>query len=49
VKIISKGKEVDMEAEITFEELAVSGVEPAPQDPTSHALVQNPFAWDEEE
>ena len=37
------------EQEVTFETLVKSSVPPAPQDPTSHALVQNPFAWDDEQ
>ncbi|ETA02542.1 hypothetical protein ThrDRAFT_03786 [Frankia casuarinae] len=36
-------------AEISFEELAEAPVLAAPQDPTTHALVQSPFAWDDEE
>ncbi|MCK9921751.1 streptamidine-related RiPP repeat protein [Frankia sp. AgPm24] len=35
--------------EISFEELAEASVLAAPQDPTTHALVQSPFAWDEQE
>lgn len=34
-------------SEISFEELSEKAVFDAPQDPTTHALVQNPFAWDE--
>ncbi len=34
--------------EISFEVLTEDAVLAAPQDPTTHALVQNPFAWDEE-
>ena len=35
--------------EVTFETLVKSSVPPAPQDPTTNALVQNPFAWDDEQ
>lgn len=34
--------------EISFEELTEAAVPAAPQDSSTHALVQNPFAWDEE-
>lgn len=34
-------------SEISFEELSEGAVFSAPQDPTTHALVQNPFAWDD--
>ncbi len=36
-------------AEISFEIVEAQSVSSAPQDPNTHALVQNPFAWDEQE
>jgi hypothetical protein len=39
---------IDGTADLTFEPLAEAAVPLAPQDATTHALVQNPFAWGEE-
>ncbi|WP_394940509.1 streptamidine-related RiPP repeat protein [Psychromicrobium sp. YIM B11713] len=35
-------------AEVRFEDLNGSDILAAPQDPGTHAMVQNPFAWSEE-